>query len=114
MDEAIALAQRSPCDPLTLSRAARDFATKNPVFAAEAGMAAIHWLLQGYGYEITGADVHTAYDRTLTAAGDGGRQEVQRRLRSLLEEARPGNLAAEVLGRELAREGVHGDGPGTL
>jgi hypothetical protein len=34
--EAIALAQRTPCDPRTLTRAARDFAATQPQFAAEA------------------------------------------------------------------------------
>jgi len=36
-DEAVALANRSPCSPQTLTRAARDFAGKNPSFAVEAG-----------------------------------------------------------------------------
>ena len=31
-----------------LSRAARDFAEKNPPFALEAGMAAVHWLVAGW------------------------------------------------------------------
>ena len=39
-DEAIALAFRSPCSPQTLTLAARDFATKRPDFAIEAGVAA--------------------------------------------------------------------------
>jgi hypothetical protein len=28
---------------------------KNPAFALEAGLAALRWLGQGYGYEVTGA-----------------------------------------------------------
>ena len=35
-----ALANRTPCDPKTLTRAARDFAEKNPAFAVGAGLAA--------------------------------------------------------------------------
>ena len=62
-DEALALARRSPCDPKTLTRAARDFAEQKPAFAVGAGLAALHWLVQGYGYEITGADVWAAYSR---------------------------------------------------
>src|SRR5262249_40367655 len=42
-DEALALARRTPCDPRTLTRAARDFATKQPAFAVESGLLAIHW-----------------------------------------------------------------------
>ena len=43
--------------PKTLTRAARDFADERPEFAVEAGLAALRWLVEGYGYEITGADV---------------------------------------------------------
>jgi hypothetical protein len=39
--EAVALANATPCDPKTLTRAARDFARTNPAFAAEAGLAAL-------------------------------------------------------------------------
>jgi len=56
-DEAIALANRTPCSPQTLTRAARDFEEKKPTFALEAGMAALRWLVLGHAYEITGADV---------------------------------------------------------
>jgi hypothetical protein len=41
-DEAIALANQAPCDPRTLTRAARDFAETHSAFAIEAGMAALH------------------------------------------------------------------------
>jgi hypothetical protein len=67
-DEAIALANQSPCDLRTLTRAARDFADKNPGFALQAGLAVLRWLVQGYSYEITGADVWGAYTHTLQAA----------------------------------------------
>ena len=59
-DEAIALAKATPCDPRTLTRAARDFVQTNPAFAVEAGLAALRWLVQGYGYEVTAADVRAA------------------------------------------------------
>ena len=67
-DEAIALANRTPCSPKTLTRAARDFEEKNPTFAFEAGMAALRWMALGYGYEITSADVRSACSHTMTAA----------------------------------------------
>jgi hypothetical protein len=67
-DEALALARQTPCDPRTLARAARDLVETQPAFALEAGMLALHWLVQGYGYEITGADVWAAYDSTAKAA----------------------------------------------
>lgn len=45
--EAIDLANRTPCDPKTLTRAARDMAAAKPRFAVEAGMAAFQWLVEG-------------------------------------------------------------------
>jgi hypothetical protein len=71
-DQAIELANQSPCDPRTLIRAARDMAEKEPRFALEAGMAAFRWLLQGYGYEITSLDIRQAYDCTVNAAEHAG------------------------------------------
>ncbi|MBI5627891.1 MAG: hypothetical protein HY953_03145, partial [Candidatus Rokubacteria bacterium] len=44
-DEAIRLANQTPSDPKTLTRAARDFAAGRPEFADEAGLAALHWLV---------------------------------------------------------------------
>jgi hypothetical protein len=41
--EAIRLANETPCDPRTLTRAARDFADERPTFALEAGLAALRW-----------------------------------------------------------------------
>lgn len=67
-DEAIALAQATPCDPKTLGRAARDFAAKEPRFALEASLAALRWLCEGYGYEITNFDVLDIYRNGLLAA----------------------------------------------
>jgi tetratricopeptide (TPR) repeat protein len=84
-DEAIALARRTPCDPRTLTRAARDFAAANPRFAFEAGLAALHWIAAGYGYEIAGADVLAACSSTMDAARKGGLlEEAQGRIRALI------------------------------
>jgi len=74
-EEAVALANRSPCSPQTLTRAARDFSEKNPDFALEAGLAALRWLVQGFGYEITGLDVLDAFSCTMKAAEKAGRAE---------------------------------------
>jgi hypothetical protein len=65
--EAVALARLSPCDPRTLSRASRDYVSKDPDFALEAGLLALHWLVQGAGYEITSVDVADAYRHTVHA-----------------------------------------------
>ena len=96
---AIELAKASPCDPKTLTRAARDFTESNSAFALEAGLAALHWLAQGYGYEITGADVWAAYSNTMKAAERlDRRDEVRERIRASLDNK---GFVAQVLGREL-------------
>ncbi len=99
-DEAIDLATRTPCDPRTLTRAARDLAGENPTFAARAGFLALHWLSQGYGYEVTGTDVWAAYDAALKAAGTGGADAMRERVRKLVSD-HPGGFVAQILGREL-------------
>jgi len=67
-DEALALADAGPCDPRTLTRACRDFTESQPDFARGAGLLAVCWLAKGYGYEVTGADVWSAYANTMQAA----------------------------------------------
>jgi hypothetical protein len=82
-DDAIAVASRTPCDPKTLTRAARDLADEQPAFATQAGLLALRWLVQGYGYEITGADVWAAYSCTMKAAEKNGNASgVRERIRS--------------------------------
>ena len=76
-DVAIELARRSPTDPRTLTRAARDFASKRPEFAIEAGLTALHWMARGHGYELTGFDVHAAFDAVMQAALGAGLDEPQ-------------------------------------
>jgi len=102
-DEAIALANRTPTDPRTLTRAARDYAEERPSFAIEAGLAALRWLASGYGYEVTGADVWSAYTHTLEAAARAGIIEPTReRIRSLVAAETFGErFVNRVLGREL-------------
>jgi len=102
-DEAIALANRSPCSPQTLTRAARDFEDKRPEFAIEAGMAALRWLVEGYGYEVTGLDVLNAYSHTIKAAENGGcTQQIRGRIHDLVSRESFGErFVTKVLGRHL-------------
>ncbi len=97
------LANRTPCSPQTLTRAARDFADERPEFAVEAGMAALHWLVEGYGYEITGLDVLNAYSHTMEAAGNAGcAEETRQRIHDLVARESSGQrFVAKVLGRHL-------------
>ncbi len=84
-DQAIELAHESPCDPRTLVRAAKEMAEKQPRFAMEAGLAALRWLVRGYGYEVTNLDVRQACQWTMKAAGHAGcSPEALQRLRDLV------------------------------
>ena len=72
---AAALAHKSPVDIATLNRAARDFFEKEPAFALESALAALHWLAAGRFYEITGADVHEAVRYACELSAKLGKQE---------------------------------------
>jgi len=101
--EAIELANRTPCDPKTLTRAARDMKNREPGFAVEAGITALRWLVDGYGYEITSLDVREAYQFTMEAARNAGcENEARERIIMLVESDTSGNsFASRIIGREL-------------
>ena len=101
--EALALARRTPTDPRTLARAARDHVDEQPAFALEAGLVALDWLALGYGYEVTGADVWAAYLPAKSVAKRADATAALRaRVREIAARSRDGkNLVAEVLRREL-------------
>lgn len=100
---AIELANRSPADPRTLIRAARDFAEERPEFALAAGMTALRGIANGWGYDITGVDVLDAYAAVMAAAGAAGVDEtvVKADVRALIAASRGGG---EFVGRILARQ----------
>ena len=87
----------------TLTRAARDLEEKNPAFALEAGLAALRWLVEGYGYEVTGADVYAAYSHTMKAAERAGvADETHARIRALVSRETFGeHSVTRILGRYL-------------
>jgi hypothetical protein len=100
-DEALELARASPCDPRTLTRAARDLAAQEPDFAIGAGLLALYWLANGFGYEVTGADVWSAYSSTIAAAErKGNLAEVRERIRQTMSDEAPDGFVRRVLGRE--------------
>ena len=99
--EALELAKTSPCDPRTLTRAAREQVTQRPDFAIAAGLLALRWLSNGFGYEVTGADVWAAYSATIAAAERTDNvHEVQQRIRQIISTEGAGGFASRVLGRE--------------
>ncbi|GBE10307.1 hypothetical protein BMS3Bbin12_01822 [bacterium BMS3Bbin12] len=101
-DLALELADLNHCDPKTLTRAARDYLDSEPTFALGSAMAALRWLSQGWGYEVTGADVLEAYDRAMDAATKLNKvDEVTGRIRRLVES----NEGVSVL---FVRQSLHG------
>jgi hypothetical protein len=98
---ALKLAHRSPCDPRTLNRAARDYIETEPEFALGVAMASLHWLTQGYGYEITASDVYSAYDYAMRAAEKlGSQEEIKKEIKKAVgQDASPGMFVKRVLGR---------------
>ena len=101
-DEAVALASSGPCDPKTLTRAARDFADKEPAFSLEVGLLALRRLPEGYGYEVTSVDVWSAYTHTMEAASNCGcPDETLKRLREIVVGEGAGGFVKTVLGTEI-------------
>lgn len=102
-DDAIALANRTPCSPQTLTRAARDFEENKPEFAMQAGLAALRWLVEGYGYEITGLDVLNAYSHTMKAAENAGcAEQTRQQIHDLVARESFGErFVTKVLGRHV-------------
>lgn len=103
-DVAIDLARRSPTDPRTLIRAARDYAETQSQFALAAGLTALHWISQGQGYEVTGGDVLNAYEAVMKAAAGTGLpdQRIKEHIRAMIA-AQPGHsLIRTVLDRHLS------------
>lgn len=98
----MAVASFSPCDPRTLTRAACELAVKQPDFAIETGLLALHWLVQGHGYDVTSADVWAAYSSTIQAAQNRGNSaEVRDRVRLIIAAEAPGGFVTRILGSEL-------------
>ncbi len=62
------IAQRAPCDPRTLNRAAEERLSHDPSFAYDVAVASLGWIAGGHGHLIDGADVFDAYDIALEAA----------------------------------------------
>jgi len=81
-DLALELVSMSPGEPKTLTSAARDYVDKEPEFALGSAMAALRWLCEGWGYEVTSV----AYDRAMDAAAKlDNIDEVADQVQQLLE-----------------------------
>lgn len=90
LDRATQLAWASPCDPKTLTRAARDHLVKQPAFAMQCALAALHWMSVGHGYELTGFDAHEAHRLAIEAAGNAQQSaQAQAAIEQVLAADRP-------------------------
>ncbi|NHZ42792.1 hypothetical protein [Massilia aquatica] len=101
---ALELANRSPSDPRTLIRAARDYAAERPEFALAAGMTALRGIANGWGYDITGIDVLDAYAAVMAATGNAGVDEsvVKANVRALIAgSGTGGDFVLRILNRQL-------------
>jgi len=83
LDLALDCAAHSDAAPATLIRASRDFAIKEPAFAAQVGLHAIAHLLAGRGYEPSPLDIDEAVIHVMAASarigqGDAVLRELQR------------------------------------
>ncbi len=83
VDALVPVIAHAPADGI---RAARDNVAKNPAFAAEVALAALYWICQGRGYELTSLDVQMAY-RFATEAGLalGQSERVALRIQTMLK-----------------------------
>ncbi len=85
-DLALELANRTHCDPKTLTRAARDYLDSEPAFALGSAMAALRWLNEGWGFDATSVDVVEAYGRAMDAAARlDNIDDVTEQIRQLVE-----------------------------
>ena len=103
-DDAIDLANRSPCDPKTLIRAARDFEQSEPMFALKAALTALRWLCAGHGYDLVGNEAYQAFDHALRAADRAGDRDGALKAMATLVDPALGatNWAGDALRRLLA------------
>lgn len=84
LDIALGCAAQPDAAPATLIRAARDFAIKEPAFAAQVGLHAIAHLLAGRGYEPSPFDIDEAVGHVMAAAERIGQgEQVLRELKRL-------------------------------
>jgi len=86
LELAAELAQHSPVEPKTLNRAAMDFLDPNPQFALMVALASLNWISQGWGYDITVADVYDAHSAAMAAGRRLGKTiEAQAEIARIIE-----------------------------
>jgi hypothetical protein len=86
LDVALLCARNYAAAPATLVRAARDFAAKEPKFAAEIGVIALGRVLDGSGYDLEVSLVQEAFSHLTDAASRiGARDWAKQQVRALVD-----------------------------
>jgi hypothetical protein len=111
LDLALQFASEGRTDPRTLSRASRDLVQKDPQFSLQVGRLAIQRILEGYGYELTGADVIDACNHFMAAALTLGVASQARADVLALASSQPGAAFGDLLIRQCSRDGLQTPGP---
>ena len=111
LDLALKFASEGRTDPRTLSRASRDLAQEDARFSLQVGRLAIQRILEGYGYELTGADMIDAYNHFMAAALTLGVASQARADVLALASKQPGAAFGDVLIRQCSRDGLQTSEP---
>jgi hypothetical protein len=68
-----------------------------------AGLLALHWLVEGYGYDVTAADVRAAYTITMRAAATADvADETSEQIRRIVSRESPGAFVRQILAGPLS------------
>ena len=103
LDIALDCAADIDAAPATLTRAARDFADNDPLFAAQVALHAINQLLTGRGYGAGPLDIDEAFGYLIAASDKTNhRQWALTQLNILLNSSRHEDLMAHRLATKLA------------
>lgn len=101
-DLALSLARQSPVDHRTLIRAADDFKESQARFSLQCGLIALYWICAGRSYDVTNAEVLSAYELSLVAADNANcRDNVMAEIRRVLDSFPNERLARGLLASRL-------------
>jgi hypothetical protein len=110
LELALEFAKKGRTDPRTLSRAARDFLKKDTRFSLEVGRLALHRILEGYGYDLSGIDVLDAFNHYIAAAQTLGMASQARADALAMATKQPG-VASDILIRQCSVERQEHEAP---
>ena len=83
-EKALYLAIKSPCNPKTLMRASENTLETNAKYSQECALIAIHWMVNGYDYDITPLDVNIALRNAFNIADHlHNHEEVRKRIEKI-------------------------------